>query len=609
MKKMMALAIGILALIGLESKIYSQSVGINSDGTVPNGNAMLDVSSPATGAGKGLLIPRMTLAQRTNPGEPGGLIITSGELRGDAAQGLMVYQTDGTQGFYYNTSTTPLPSWTFIGGGGGSGTMSLQNADSVAITGGTIDGTAIGWTTRAVGRFVNVGAENVYYFGASNEYILHKGSNSYATNLVVGNGGRNIDVGGENNTFAGASAGYAATTGQGNTAMGTSALYANNTGSSNTAVGHLSLTAQTGASNNTAVGSNTMVLNSTGSENTAVGRSALSQNTIAIGNTAIGHEAAANYVRAADADGYNTAVGYQAMLGTSSQASGNYNTAIGAYSMGTMTLASYNVAVGCNSLAVIYAGLNNTAIGYNAMNSLESGAGNTSVGSTSLVGNVLGHNNTAMGLQALSNTLSDNNTAIGVGAGTVNVSGGNNTFLGYQANCAPLYSYLNNATAIGFNAQVYADNSIVLGNGSITSLFCTGAYAGTSSDPANMVVDNSGHIMRSTSSARYKKDISDIKVDSSKIYDLHPVSFIGVNDNKAHFGLIAEEVAKTIPELADFAEAKRVIPGRTDNELVPDAVKYPLLPVLMLNEMKKLKAENEALKADLKAIKEKLGMQ
>ena len=131
----------------------------------------------------------------------------------------------------------------------------------------------------------------------------------------------------------------------------------------------------------------------------------------------------------------------------------------------------------------------------------------------------------------------------------------------------------------------------------------------STSDPANMVVESNGQILRSTSSARYKKDIVDIEVDTSKIYQLRPVSFTSRNNDKRYFGLIAEEVAATIPELAEFAKASDVIPGRTDDELVPDAVKYTVLSVLILEEMKKLKAENDELKAELKAIKEKLGME
>jgi hypothetical protein len=38
------------------------------------------------------------------------------------------------------------------------GTMSTQSANSVAITGGTVDGTAIGGTTAAAGSFTTVTA-------------------------------------------------------------------------------------------------------------------------------------------------------------------------------------------------------------------------------------------------------------------------------------------------------------------------------------------------------------------------------------------------------------------------------------------------------------------
>ncbi|GAA4391241.1 hypothetical protein [Hymenobacter koreensis] len=74
---------------------YGQSVGIGT--TTPAASAMLDVASTA----KGMLVPRMTQAQRTAIGSP--------------AQGLLVYQTDGTQaGFYYNASATATPNWLWL---------------------------------------------------------------------------------------------------------------------------------------------------------------------------------------------------------------------------------------------------------------------------------------------------------------------------------------------------------------------------------------------------------------------------------------------------------------------------------------------------------------
>lgn len=79
----------LVALLSVFNGVYAQSISINEGGVAPDASAMLDVSS----TNKGLLIPRMIAAERlaiTNP-----------------ANGLLVYQTDGTKGFYvYSTSTT-----------------------------------------------------------------------------------------------------------------------------------------------------------------------------------------------------------------------------------------------------------------------------------------------------------------------------------------------------------------------------------------------------------------------------------------------------------------------------------------------------------------------
>ena len=64
------------------SALHAQSVGINSDGSLPDGSAILDVKSTT----KGLLIPRMTVTQRIAIAFP--------------ATGLLVYQTDGNGGLW-----------------------------------------------------------------------------------------------------------------------------------------------------------------------------------------------------------------------------------------------------------------------------------------------------------------------------------------------------------------------------------------------------------------------------------------------------------------------------------------------------------------------------
>ena len=84
-------------------------VAINTDGAAPDESAMLDISS--TDNDKGLLIPRMEQTQREAISHP--------------ATGLLVYQTDGTAGFYYNLGTPDTPSWIQL-----SSTLITQIADA-----------------------------------------------------------------------------------------------------------------------------------------------------------------------------------------------------------------------------------------------------------------------------------------------------------------------------------------------------------------------------------------------------------------------------------------------------------------------------------------------
>ncbi len=75
-----------LLLPGIQS--YAQTgVAINPTGAEADSSAMLDVSSTT----KGLLVPRMTKAQRIAIANP--------------VKGLLVFQNDSTQGFYYYTGT------------------------------------------------------------------------------------------------------------------------------------------------------------------------------------------------------------------------------------------------------------------------------------------------------------------------------------------------------------------------------------------------------------------------------------------------------------------------------------------------------------------------
>jgi hypothetical protein len=88
-----------LVLLLASGKASAQGMAVNASGAAANASAMLDVSSTS----KGMLIPRMTTAQRNAIASP--------------ATGLMIFQTDGTAGFYYFNGST----WTDVGGGAPTG--------------------------------------------------------------------------------------------------------------------------------------------------------------------------------------------------------------------------------------------------------------------------------------------------------------------------------------------------------------------------------------------------------------------------------------------------------------------------------------------------------
>ncbi len=90
MKNIKLLIVCLLLSAGIKAQ-----VGIGT--TSPNASAALDITSTTTG----LLIPRVTAAQKSAIATP--------------ATGLMVYQTDGTAGFYYNGGTPGTPSWLSVG--------------------------------------------------------------------------------------------------------------------------------------------------------------------------------------------------------------------------------------------------------------------------------------------------------------------------------------------------------------------------------------------------------------------------------------------------------------------------------------------------------------
>jgi len=420
--------------------IYAHAqVAVNTDGSLPDNSAMLDIKSTA----KGLLIPRMTLTQRNAIASP--------------AAGLMIYQTDFLAGFYYNSGTSVSPSWVIAGTGSGWGLSGNPGTSAGTNFIGTTDNVPLSFkvNNQLSGKIdissgnTSLGYQSLYSntTGLSNAAFGHQAllfNTTGTLNTANGESALYTNNTGNYNSATGAYALYYNTYGSGNTANGYRSLYANTSGYQNTATGAFALYSNTSGYSNTACGQSALNSNTTGNNNAAFGWAALPANTTGSNNLASGVQSLYS-----NTTGYNnTASGYASL---SSNTIGYQNTANGENALAFNDIGTYNTANGSGALYSNTAGSYNTADGYRALYS-NSGTFNTANGVSSLVNNTTGSYNTANGDQALSSNITGNyNTAIG-----------HNAFFTTGA--------LDNTTCIGFNSggMVNASNRIELGTTSVS---------------------------------------------------------------------------------------------------------------------------------------------
>lgn len=86
-------------VILIAGRVSAQGMAVNGTGAAADNSAILDVSTTT----QGMLVPRMTAAQRNAIGSP--------------ATSLLVFQTDGAPGFYFYDGST----WMSLGGGAPAG--------------------------------------------------------------------------------------------------------------------------------------------------------------------------------------------------------------------------------------------------------------------------------------------------------------------------------------------------------------------------------------------------------------------------------------------------------------------------------------------------------
>jgi hypothetical protein len=255
---------------------------------------------------------------------------------------------------------------------------------------------------------------------------------------------------------------------------------------------------------------------------------------------------------------------------------------------GTVSLISPSdnyIAIGGNNSTVVNGCIK---IGNNAGVSISANVngGCIAIGESALSNSSDAGNNLAVGnsaLDSVNGTSGNSNIAIGTGAGGSLTTGSQNTIFGHGAGLAviPLTTGSNN-TIIGhqaYPAGVNSNNSVTLGNASITTLRC----AVTS--------------ITSLSDSRDKEEVAELAVGLEFVKELNPVSFVwndrdesgkhGVKD----FGFIAQDL-KATQEKYDMAETLGLVYEENPEKL--EASYGKLIPILV-KAIQDLSAKVEAL--------------
>lgn len=357
------------------------NVGIGT--AAPNASAQLDISSTS----KGILIPRMTSAQRTAIVSP--------------ANGLLVYDTSVNE-FYYMASamwvslTSSFSGWSTSGNVGTSPLLHYIGTADLAPLNFKIQNTL-------AGRL----ATNNTFFGYQAGLNLGAGLN----NTLIGEGAGRFSVAGARNCFVGSFAGGFGISGVNNTFLGFRA------GEVNT------------ADNNTFVGTWSGQHNTTGTSNTFVGGSAGVTNTVGVSNTFVG----AGSGTWTDTGIENTFVGDESGL---LNAGGSRNTAVGHFAGRNNSAGADNTFFG-STAGQVATGDQNTMMGSQSGNFSNGGDGNTFYGYNTGLNNASGSNNTYIG-----------NSAVG-GSGIVNATAIGNSAMVTQSNSLVLGGTGANAVQVG----------------------------------------------------------------------------------------------------------------------------------------------------------------
>lgn len=331
-----------------------------------------------------------------------------------------------------------------------------------------------------------------------------------------------------------------------------------------------------------ALGTDALKAATTATRSIAIGYQAL-----LVGTTGVDDSVAIGYLALKNATGArNIAIGTQA----AQSLTGTNNIAIGRYAHGlASSTGSSNTSIGESAGIFQTSCSNNVTIGRNSGYFNSSGSNNVRVGAYAGYSGTTGFYNTLVGNNAArSITTAGSNTCIGDQAGYSLTTGAQNTFIGsiagrHEAGGTGAIQTNNYCVAIGYRASLSAEgadneivmgyfadgqgaNTVMLGNSSITDLYCYGSLS-------------------SPSDLKLKENVEDLPYGLDDVAQMRPVEYDLKADGRHDIGFIAQEMKQVVPD---------VVSEMADGTL---SIQYAKLVPVLVNAIKELQAEVELLKS------------
>src|SRR5438093_13413560 len=149
-----------------------------------------------------------------------------------------------------------------------------------------------------------------------------------------------------------------------------------------------------------------------------------------------------------------------------------------------------------------------------------------------------------------------------------------------------------NDISIGNVGVADESNTIRMGNETNTNTFIAGISGVTVPGGVGVIIDTTGHLGTTTSSAHFKEAIKPMDKASEAIFALKPVTFHYKKEldpeGIPQFGLVAEDVEKVNPDLV-----------ARDEQGKPYTVRYEAVNAMLLNEFLKEHRKNEEQEATI----------